>query len=200
MGESTEQARAYVDERSILVPHGCRYWLRSLTTDGYAKAVVTEAGRERTVRVHRWLMEQVHGPLPPRAITAHSCNESLCVHIDHLSHATQRTNMRQMSDQGRAAGRAHLGYADTRGSLGRAQAIQAALRQGLDLEALAAAMLEGEARPLVRKALAAGYDAKSYLAAVRASDPSAAFVPLFPADATDEAPEALDDDGQMLLF
>ncbi|RPK32391.1 hypothetical protein EES39_38555 [Streptomyces sp. ADI92-24] len=199
MGGSIERALEYVAERSILVPHGCRYWTRSLTTDGYAKAVVTESGCERTVRVHRWLMEQVHGPLPSRAITAHSCNESLCVHIDHLSNATQRTNMRQMADQGRAAGRAHLGYADTRGSLGRAQAIQAALREGLDLEALAVAMMDGEARPLVRKALRAGYDAEAYLAAVRASDPSAALIPLFPADDADEAPEVLDD-GQMSLF
>ncbi|MET8824019.1 HNH endonuclease [Streptomyces rochei] len=199
MGRDTERALDYVAERSILVPHGCALWMRSLTTDGYAKAVVTEAGRERTVRVHRWLMEQVHGPLPARAITAHSCNESLCVHIDHLSSATQRTNMRQMADQGRAAGRAHLGYADTRGSLGRAQALQAALRGGLDLEALAAAMLEGEARPLVRKALARGYDAEAYLAAVRASDPSAAMVPLFPADHSVVAPDD-EDDGQMSLF
>ncbi|MFE9613218.1 HNH endonuclease [Streptomyces sp. NPDC006012] len=199
MGRALDRAQAYVAERSILVPHGCRFWLRSLTTDGYAKCVVTEAGRERTVRVHRWLMEQLHGPLPPGTITAHSCNESLCVELDHLSSATQRTNMRQMSDQNRAAGRAHLGYADTRGSLGRAQAIQAALRDGLDLEALAAAMLAGEARPLVRQALAGGYDAQAYLAAVRASDPSSAFVPLFPADATQDnrpAPE----DGQMSLF
>jgi hypothetical protein len=194
-----ERALDYVAQRSILVPHGCRFWTKALTTDGYAKAVVTEAGRERTVRVHRWLMEQVHGPIPPGAITAHSCNESLCVHIDHLSNATQRTNMRQMADQGRAAGRAHLGNADTRGSLGRAQAIQAALREGLDLEALTAAMLDGEIRPLVRKALAAGYDAEAYLAAVRASDPSAALVPLFPTDITDEGPENLDDE-QMSLF
>ncbi|WP_223206525.1 HNH endonuclease [Streptomyces xanthii] len=194
-----ERALEYVAERSVLVPHGCRYWVRSLTTDGYAKAVVTEAGRERTVRVHRWLMELLHGPPPPRTITAHSCNESLCVALDHLSNATQRTNMRQMADQGRAAGRAHLGYADTRGSLGRAQAIQAALRDGLDLDALAAAMLAGEARPLVRQALANGYDAEAYLAAVRASDPSSALVPLFPAEAAEEAPGA-PEDGQMSLF
>ncbi|MER6256258.1 HNH endonuclease [Streptomyces sp. NPDC001584] len=197
MGRDAEQAMEYVAERSILVPHGCRYWLRSLTTDGYGKAVVTEAGRERTVRVHRWLMEQVHGPIPARAITAHSCNESLCVELNHLSNATQRTNMRQMSDQGRAAGRAHLGHADTRGSLGRAQALQDALREGLDLEALAAAMLQGEVRPLVRRSLLGGYDAEGYLAAVHASDPSAAMVALFPADMSVEADE---DDGQMSLF
>jgi hypothetical protein len=194
-----ERALAYVAERSILVPHGCRYWARALTTDGYAKAVVTEDGCERTVRVHRWLMEQMHGPLPPLTITAHSCNESLCVHLDHLSSATQRTNMRQMSNQGRAAGRAHLGYADTRGSLGRAQDIQAALRDGLDLDALAAALLAGEARPLVRAALANGYSAEAYLAAVKASDPSSALVPLFPADETDDAP-AVPDTEQMSLF
>lgn len=104
-----------------------------------------------------------------------------------------------MTDQGRAAGRAHFGYADTRGSLGRAQALQAALRGGLDLEALAAAMLEGEARPLVRKALSGGYDAEAYLAAVRASDPSAAMVPLFSADHSAVAPD-VEDDGQMSLF
>lgn len=199
MGRDIERALDYVAQRSILVPHGCRYWLRSLTTDGYAKAVVTEAGRERTVRVHRWLMEQAHGPLPSQAITAHSCNESLCVHLDHLASATQRTNMRQMSNQGRAAGRAHLGYADTRGSLGRAQDIQAALRDGPDLDALAAALLAGEARPLVRAALANGYNAEAYLAAVQASDPSSALVPLFPADETDDAPDAPDTE-QMSLF
>lgn len=199
MGNDTERALAYVAERSILVPHGCLLWTRSLTTDGYAKAVMTEAGRERTVRVHRWLMEQVHGPLPAHAITAHACNESLCVNIDHLASATQRTNMRQMANQGRAAGRAHLGYADTRGSLGRAQALQTALRDGLNLEALAAAMLEGEARPLVRKALAGGYDAQTYLAAVRASDPSAAMVPLFSADHSPTGPD-IEDEGQLSLF
>ncbi|MFD4320576.1 HNH endonuclease [Streptomyces sp. NPDC058548] len=199
MGRSAERALAYVSERSILVPHGCRYWCRSLTTDGYAKAVVTEGGRERTVRVHRWLMEQVHGPVPPHVITAHGCNESLCVELGHLSNATQRTNMQQMAKQGRAAGRAHLGYADTRGSLGRAQALRAALREGLDLEALAAAMLAGEARPLVRKALAGGYDAEAYLAAVRASDPSAAMLPLFPANSKLVSPEA-EDGEQMSLF
>ncbi|MDW8804345.1 HNH endonuclease [Streptomyces scabiei] len=199
MARDIERALEYVAARSIQVPHGCRYWLRALTTDGYAKAVVTEDGRERTVRVHRWLMEQKHGPLPPRTITAHSCNESLCLHLGHLSNATQRTNMRQMSDQGRAAGRAHLGYADTRGSLRRAQAIQAALREGLDLEALAAAMLEGEARPLVRAALASGYDAEAYLAAVQASDPSAALVPLFSAEAA-EAVSGAREDGQIPLF
>ncbi|KUF20147.1 HNH endonuclease [Streptomyces silvensis] len=200
MVRGVDRAQAYVAERSTLVPHGCRFWGRSLTTDGYAKCVVTEAGRERTVRVHRWLMEQVHGPLPPGTITAHSCNESLCVELDHLSSATQRTNMRQMSDQNRAAGRAHLGYADTRGSLGRAQAIQAALRDGLDLDALAAAMLAGEARPLVRQALMNGYDAEAYLAAVRASDPSSAFVPLFTAEAAEGSRSAPEEDGQMSLF
>lgn len=196
MDRDAERALAYVAERSILVPHGCRYWLRSLTTDGYAKAVVTEAGRERTVRVHRWLMEQMHGPIPVRVITAHSCNESLCVEADHLSNATQRTNMRQMADQGRAAGRAHHGQADTRGSLGRAQALQGALREGLDLEALAAAMLEGEARPRVRKALEGGYDAETYLNAVRASDPSTTRMALFPAD-IDSVDET---EGQIALF
>ncbi|MFJ5645875.1 HNH endonuclease [Streptomyces sp. NPDC093223] len=199
MERDVERALAYVAARSIQVPHGCIYWIKALTTDGYAKAVVTEGGRERTVRVHRWLMEQVHGPLPAHTITAHSCNESLCVHLDHLSNATQRTNMRQMSDQGRAGGRVHLGHADTRGSLGRAQAIQAALRNGLDLDALAAAMLAGEARPLVRSALTAGYDADAYLAAVQASDPSAVLVPLFPADEADEAPRNANTE-QMSLF
>lgn len=200
MTDNGQRALAYVAERSILVPHGCQYWLRSLTSDGYGKAVVTEAGRERTVRVHRWLLEQVHGPLPTSLATAHRCNESLCTNIEHLEPATQRTNMRQMSDQGRSAGRAHLGSADTRGSLGRAQAIQAALRNGLDTVALAEALLAGEARPLVRAALAGGYDAVAYLAAVRASDPSATRVPLFPAAAAAPPGETVVPTGQLPLF
>ncbi|KWT63861.1 hypothetical protein ADL21_00425 [Streptomyces albus subsp. albus] len=57
MQDQAQRALAYVAARSVLVPHGCRYWTRALTGDGYAKAVVTAAGRERTVRVHRWLYE-----------------------------------------------------------------------------------------------------------------------------------------------
>ncbi|MFL4496517.1 HNH endonuclease [Streptomyces sp. VTCC 41912] len=178
---NVEHALAYVQARSIRVPHGCRYWMAALTSDGYAKAVITTEGRERTVRVHRWLYEQVVGPnpLPAAIVTAHACNEALCVEATHLSGATQRTNLAQMAAQGRSAGRAHHGRADTRGPLGRAQAIQAALRDGLDLPALAAAMREGDPRPLVRQALAHGYKAEAYLAAVEASDPSAAQLPLF---------------------
>ncbi|MFE2917475.1 HNH endonuclease [Kitasatospora indigofera] len=176
-----ERALAYVAERSVLVPHGCRYWTAALTSKGYAKAVVTEAGRERTVRVHRWLIEQVVGPdpLPPQLKAAHGCNESSCTQIDHLSAVSQRANLQQMARENRAAGRAHTGVADTRGSLGRAQAIQAALRNGLDLPALAAAMLAGEARPLVREALERGYDPATYLAAVADSGPTRGQLPLF---------------------
>ncbi|MFH9871604.1 HNH endonuclease [Streptomyces lydicus] len=176
-----ERALAYVTARSVLVPHGCRYWTGALTSDGYAKAVVTAEGRERTVRVHRWLYEQLVGPapLPASSVVAHACNESLCVNLEHLSGASQRANLAQMAAQGRSAGRAHHGRADTRGPLGRAQAIQAALRDGLDLPALAVAMREGDPRPLVRHALADGYDPSAYLAAVEASDPSAAQLPLF---------------------
>ncbi|WP_329492570.1 HNH endonuclease (plasmid) [Kitasatospora sp. NBC_01246] len=176
-----ERALAYVAERSVLVPHGCRFWSAALTSKGYAKAVITESGRERTVRVHRWLVEQVAGPdpLPPELKVAHGCNESLCVQIDHLAAVSQRANLQQMARENRAAGRAHVGVADTRGSLGRAQAIQAALREGLDLPALAAAMLAGEARPLVREVLERGYDPAAYLAAVAASDPTRGQLPLF---------------------
>ncbi|MFG3229396.1 HNH endonuclease [Kitasatospora sp. NPDC048194] len=182
MDSRAEQALAYVAERSILVPHGCRYWTQSLTSDGYAKATITVAkDTERTVRVHRWLVEEVRGPRPmPAALKiAHACNESLCIELDHLAAGSQLANLRQMAAQGRSAGRAHVGTGDSRGPLGRAQAIQAALRDGLDLPTLAAAMLAGEVRPLVREALAGGYDAEAYLAAVEASDPSRSQLPLF---------------------
>ncbi|MFE3505941.1 HNH endonuclease [Kitasatospora sp. NPDC059160] len=181
MASRAEQALAYAAERSILVPHGCRYWTQSLTSDGYAKATITEDGRERTVRVHRWLVEEVRGPRPMPAVLkiAHGCNESLCIELGHLAAGSQLANLRQMAAQGRSAGRAHVGTADSRGPLGRAQAIQAALRDGLDLPVLAAAMRAGEVRPLVREALAGGYDAETYLAAVEASDPSRSQLPLF---------------------
>jgi hypothetical protein len=202
MTRTAEQALRYVAARSILVPHGCRYWTsRSLTTDGYAKAVITRAKVERTVRVHRWLYEQVRGPdpLPDTLVVTHQCNETLCVNIEHLADATQRTNLRQMAAQGRSAGRAHHGLADTRGPLGRAQAIQAVLRDGLDLDALAAAMRAGDPRPLVQTALANGYDAATYLAAVKASDPSTALIPLFPVVGDDTEPSSTNE-GQLPLF
>jgi hypothetical protein len=178
-----EAALARIAPHIVAVPHGCWLWVgRSLTSDGYAKLAVTRDGRERTVRVHRWLVEQLHGPdpLPADVVTAHACNETICVNArDHVRAVTQRTNLQQMAREGRAAGRAHQGLADLRGALGRARALQAALRGGLDLDALAAAMREGDPRPLVRQALAHGYDADAYLEAVAASDPTAGQLPLF---------------------
>ncbi|GAB2718098.1 HNH endonuclease [Kitasatospora kifunensis] len=173
MGEAADRAWARVRDRVVEVPHGCFYWVHgALTSDGYAKMSVTVGGIERTVRVHRWLVEQVHGPdpLPGHLVAAHLCNESICLNVrEHLRPISQSSNMRQMAAQGRSAGRAHVGWADTRGQLGRATAIQTALKDGLDLDRLAAAMREGDLRPLVRAALADGYDAAAYLAAVEAS-------------------------------
>ncbi|MFF7995080.1 HNH endonuclease [Kitasatospora xanthocidica] len=173
MGEAADRAWARVRDRVVEVPHGCIYWVHgALTSDGYAKMGITVGKVHRTVRVHRWLVEQVYGPdpLPGHLVAAHLCNESACLNVrDHLRPISQSSNMRQMAAQGRSAGRAHVGWADTRGQLGRAMAIQAALRDGLDLDRLAAAMREGDPRPLVRAALADGYDAAAYLAAVEAS-------------------------------
>jgi hypothetical protein len=173
VAEAADRAWARVRDRVVEVPHGCIYWVHgALTSDGYAKMSITVEGVERTVRVHRWLVEQVHGPdpLPGHLVAAHLCNESLCLNVEqHLRPISQSSNMRQMAAQGRSAGRAHVGWADTRGQLGRARAIQAALKDGLDLDRLAAAMRDGDPRPLVRAALADGYDAAAYLAAVEAS-------------------------------
>lgn len=172
---SASQGLERIAAKSVATPpHGCVLWVGAVGDDGYGRMVVTANGAERTVRPHRYAYELQHGALPAGRVPMHSCDETLCVALDHLSDGTQRTNLAQMAARGRSAGRYHSGLGDARGPAGRARAIRDALAAGWDSEAFTRAVLAGDVRRLVREALLRGYDPDTYVAAVIESDPSRA--------------------------
>ncbi|HEX3540523.1 MAG TPA: HNH endonuclease signature motif containing protein [Acidimicrobiales bacterium] len=126
----------------VAVPDGCRFWVGAIADDGYGRWTTDD---DRTVSAHRWLWEQLHGPVPPGLHLLHSCDETSCVDDAHLRVGTQAENQAQMARRHRGAGPWHVGMADTRGPAGRARAIRAALLAGYDAERLAAALAAGDA-------------------------------------------------------
>ena len=45
----------------VAVPHGCHYWIGAIADDGYGRWTSADG---RTVTPHRWLWEQIVGPIP----------------------------------------------------------------------------------------------------------------------------------------
>lgn len=80
--------------QSRLQPKGdCMVWSGCHDKDGYGFAKV----RGRSVRVHRFVYECVHGPIPAGVVILHDCDEPGCARVDHLIAGTQTDNMRDCS-------------------------------------------------------------------------------------------------------
>jgi len=75
---------AYEDEEK-----GCWIWIGSTTNSGYPKATVNYA----TVLVHRFLYENLVGPIPEGLQLDHICNNTYCVNPAHLEPVTPKVNM-----------------------------------------------------------------------------------------------------------
>lgn len=73
----------------------CWQWLGAVSSSGYgALKVEAETGSGlRTVSVHRWVWEQLVGPIPPPLVIDHLCRNKLCCNPDHLRTVTQRANL-----------------------------------------------------------------------------------------------------------
>lgn len=76
---------------------GCILWTGA-TTEGYGTFAPKGT---RTERAHRWLYQQVSGPLPPKIDVMHSCDTRLCVALQHLSPGTRKMNMVDAANKGR---------------------------------------------------------------------------------------------------
>lgn len=55
--------------------------------------------------IHRWVAEQVHGPLGPDVDVMHLCDNPPCYRYDHLRIVPTAENMRDMVTKGRSAAR-----------------------------------------------------------------------------------------------
>ena len=131
---------ARFDAKVVVTPR-CHYWVGAISDDGYGRFTLPG---NTCVRPHVWRWERACGPVPPGRVVLHSCDEPLCVRLDHLSVGTQSQNLADMAARGRGAGPGRRGRADTRGAHGRSLAIREALRGGYDPPTLAAALAAGD--------------------------------------------------------
>lgn len=119
----------------------CWLWVGPISTpDGYGRISWQQNKMRRTLSAHRFaLLLELGEELPAGQIGEHACCEPLCVrvHEKHLRVATQAENIQYAAFRGRAAGAKSPGVALTRAE--RSFAIRAALANGWDDDALAAA-------------------------------------------------------------
>jgi len=74
-------------------------WTREPWDGGYAAFWVGG----RVVRGHRWIYEAMIGPISAGMKLLHSCDERRCVNPLHVTQGTQKQNVREMIERGRAS-------------------------------------------------------------------------------------------------
>ena len=82
---------------------GCWLWVGTTNNDGYGYVHLPRTSRgKRSVLAHRIAWERVNGPIPKGPKVCHRRDQPSCVNPDHLFLGTQRDNLRDMYDKGRA--------------------------------------------------------------------------------------------------
>lgn len=73
----------------------CRFFMGPRDRDGYGIA-------GKRGRLHRWVWEQVNGPIPPGMHVLHRCDNPPCFRLDHLFLGTTLDNNRDRAAKGRS--------------------------------------------------------------------------------------------------
>lgn len=71
------------------------------TRNGYAKLSRRNADGKQPA-LHRWVWEQINGPIPPGQVVRHTCDNSSCFLYEHLILGTPADNSADMVSRGRA--------------------------------------------------------------------------------------------------
>lgn len=80
---------------------GCWDWAGTVQPRGYGMIGVTEDGKGRSYRAHRFAYMKLVGPIPDGAMLLHLCDNRRCVNPRHLIPGTSHDNMRDSVDNGR---------------------------------------------------------------------------------------------------
>ncbi len=83
--------RVTVEDRGYPTP--CHIWQGALSSDGYGRVWVPEAGRAMATHVIAY--ERKHGPIPDGLEPDHLCRVRACGNPDHLEPVTHAENMRR---------------------------------------------------------------------------------------------------------
>jgi hypothetical protein len=82
----------------------CVLWQGSVDRDGYGRFKRQVGSKRETVRVTRWVMEQVLGrQLSPSEFVLHACDNPPCFRVDHLSIGSAADNNADMRNKGRGS-------------------------------------------------------------------------------------------------
>lgn len=82
----TERFAEFVD-----VTDSCWIWTGSVTDRGYGSS----KRDGRTVAAHRWVYEEMRGPIADGMTLDHLCRNKRCVNPDHLEPVTRGENVRR---------------------------------------------------------------------------------------------------------
>lgn len=93
----------------LLTP--CREWTGYCDRQGYGVRAIGRPRRYRKgivrdpVRVHRWVWEQVYGPIAEGMCVLHRCDNPPCYRLDHLFLGTRADNNADRDAKGRTGSR-----------------------------------------------------------------------------------------------
>ena len=91
-----------IERLSIPEPmSGCWLWLGGTRTTRCGLRYGFVGVRGKTLRAHRVSFEAFKGPIPPKLIICHTCDNSLCVNPDHLYAGTYQDNSEDCRRRGR---------------------------------------------------------------------------------------------------
>jgi hypothetical protein len=76
----------------------CHLWTGGVLNSGYGQFSL---GVQNNTLVHRFAWEQQFGPVPDGLQVCHTCDEPLCVNINHLWVGTPKDNADDMVEKGR---------------------------------------------------------------------------------------------------
>lgn len=66
---------------------------------------------------HRWIWEYTNGPIPDKMVVMHTCDNPLCVNVEHLRLGTQADNIHDRDQKGHNGNLGRVVTAETRAKM-----------------------------------------------------------------------------------